>query len=82
MSCRSKAEPYCDCQTAKLNARKQKQAKQIVVTESCDGETCDYCGYYVQWRKPESLHWNWLATAETGREETRNPYDPESWRLM
>lgn len=82
MSYKTSASPYCDCKAARLKAKKHEGARITVVTQCSDGETCNYCGFYVQWRTPESLHWNWLGAAETGREETKNPYDPDDYRIM
>lgn len=37
---RSRNVPVCDCRP---------EVNSLRLTSSSDGETCDYCGYYVTW---------------------------------
>jgi hypothetical protein len=50
-----KATPHCQCLDAfKYNGRKgQSNFSTLIETKSADGETCDFCGYYVLLQVPK-----------------------------
>jgi hypothetical protein len=50
---RTKPLPHCSCSRARKLAGARHQ-DTLVLTASADKETCDYCGYYVCWTRPEA----------------------------
>jgi len=42
--------PYCTCRLGKAVEGDEKCYNRFNVTDCEDGETCDYCGFYVHWR--------------------------------
>lgn len=48
------SKPTCDCWEAMFWERQRRGRSNInetlVLTKSEDGETCDYCGYYVKFK--------------------------------